>query len=147
MIFWNKKKEKPPLAARQKTEEELAYEEAKKRIYELHLAEPDLFYVDAGDKSSMDCSSTDKKQGWVYGETAKGEFRIRDKVEVLDNRGLILVSGQIVDIQVEEAVSGKIFKEAEKFTLFLELDPDLDIQLIKKAWLVKKAKDLSGTAV
>ena len=136
-IFW-RKKERPPLAEKSLTEEEKVYEEAKKRIYELHLVEPDLFYADEAGFYGPD------REGkvWIFGEIAKGSFQEGDRITLLDNSGLPMMDSQIEEVLSEDPVSKGMLKENEKCTLVAVKTecPKIE-ELVPKTYLVVKQQE------
>lgn len=97
------------------TEEELRYEEGKKRIYALHEKASQLFYVE-------NVWLKDEKLH-LYGSYAKGEFVIGCKAEGLDNYGLPIFAGTIEEILEERPDGVKVkrgfFKAEPKTHLVL----------------------------
>lgn len=119
-----------------------AYEEAKKRIYEIHLKERDIFYVDGvtvdtWQENSMmaDCQMT--------GEIAKGSFQAGDHVRLLDKSGIFLMEAQIIDLKEEESVLKGIMKGNAKTILFLcqEQEEEKRELFLQSCFLLKKKEE------
>ena len=90
------------------TESERLFEEGKKRVYEMHQNESNLFYVDniwiEGEKIQ------------IYGEFARGDFPVGQGVDFLDNYGEWLFAGKIEDILEEKPQSVKVKRGFMKTT-------------------------------
>ena len=80
------------------TEQERIYEEGKKRVYEMHQKETDIFYAEQ--------AWFDGTKAKVYGEIAGGTFRANEQVLLMDVHGEILLEGEIFAVE-------KIFEEQE----------------------------------
>lgn len=97
------------------TEADRLYEEGKKKLYELHQVEHDIFYVDN--------IWMEDERIHMYGEFARGDFLPGDEVEFLDNYARSLFVGRIDDVAEERPQSVKVkrgfFKTTPKIYLIL----------------------------
>lgn len=93
LAFFQKKIEAYLPSEEPETEAERLYEEGKQKVYALHMDESDLFYVDSIWK--------EEERIHVYGEFARGDFSIGEKVEFLDNYADHLLYG-LVERLVED---------------------------------------------
>lgn len=81
------------------TEQERIYEEGKKRVYEMHQKETDIFYVEE--------AWLDKEKAKVFGEIALGNFSAFDQVLLLNAHGETLLEGEILSVE-------KVFEQQEE---------------------------------
>ena len=94
------------------TEQERIYEEGKKRIYEMHQMERNLFYADA--------AWIEHGKGKVYGEIAGGQFAAGDKVQMLDVQANPLMEGEILAVEKASDGSENLNIEAKKVYIFFD---------------------------
>ncbi len=94
------------------TEQERIYEEGKKRIYEMHQMEGNLFYADA--------AWIEYGKGKVYGEIAGGQFAAGDMVQMLDVQANPLMEGEILAVEKASDGSENLNIEAKKVYLFFD---------------------------
>lgn len=73
------------------TEQERVYEEGKKRVYEMHQKEQDIFYADE--------AWLEDGRGKVYGEIAAGTFCPFEQAVFLDVHGEPLLEAQIAAVE------------------------------------------------
>ena len=123
------------LMERPMTKEDEIYEESRKRLYEIHLQEEDLFYAE-------DSGLYDEEpggRGFISGEIAKGNFEEKDLVVLLNNQGLPVMEAQVEEILTEEQVPRGLFRRSEKYTLVISgLEPSDQRERIYETFLVKK---------
>lgn len=93
-------------------EQERIYEEGKKRIYEMHEKEKDLFYADA--------AWFDRGKAKVYGEIAGGRFVPGDVVSMLDVHANPLMEGMILSVEKASDGTEELDAEAKKVYLFFD---------------------------
>lgn len=98
-------------AGEQKAEE--AYEEARQRLYELHLQAKNLFYVDSA------VTEKNMHSGEMTGEVAKGSFAVGDCVKLLDGSGIFLMEARIIEKKEEESALKGIMRGDVKSILTL----------------------------
>ena len=114
------------------TEQERIYEEGKKRIYEMHEREKNLFYVEdawmEGGKAK------------IYGEVANGSFRKGDPVSFLDVQGQTLMDGEIVSVDIYQEERQE--DEGEEKRVYLTFDRekicDKEEFFVKTYYVIKK---------
>ena len=94
------------------TEQERVYEEGKKRIYEMHQMERNLFYADA--------AWIEYGKGKVYGEIVGGQFAVGDMVQMLDVQANPLVEGEILAVEKASDGSENLNIEAKKVYMFFD---------------------------
>lgn len=117
-----------------KQEEE--YEEGKKRVYELHLKEKDIFYIDFVEENK------------ITGEIARGSFEKEDLVSLLDCNGLLLADAKITEVWVKESVKKGMLDENMKVDLMIAWPETVILEEVqKKASLLIKREDVSGMTV
>lgn len=90
-----------------------AYEEARQRLYELHLQAKNLFYVDSVEAAKSVHS------GELTGEVAKGSFAVGDCVSLLDRSGIFLMEAQVLEKKEEESALKGIMRGDVKTILTL----------------------------
>ena len=112
------------------------YEEGKKRVYELHLKEKDIFYIDFVEENK------------ITGEIARGRFEKEILVSLLDCNGLLLADAKITEVWVKESVKKGMLDENMKVDLMIAWPETVILEEVqKKASLLIKREDVSGMTV
>ena len=112
------------------------YEEGKKRGYELHLKEKDIFYIDFVEENK------------ITGEIARGSFEKENLVSLLDCNGLLLADAKITEVWVKESVKKGMLDENMKVDLMIAWPETVILEEVqKKASLLIKREDVSGMTV
>lgn len=118
------------------SKQEKEYEEGKKRVYELHLKEKDIFYIDFVEDNK------------ITGEIARGSFEQEDPVSLLDCNGLPLSDARITEVWIKESVKKGMLDENMKVDLKVEWPEHIAPEEVqKKASLLIKKEDVSGMTV
>ena len=94
------------------TEQERLYEEGKKRIYEMHQQEKNLFYADE--------AWIRQGKARVYGEIANGSFKAGDQAVLLDVQGKPLLEGEILGIEKVSDGQEETNQDAKRYYLFFD---------------------------